>query len=100
MEQELIQNMFASIGGLAAAVVAITEFLKQKINTSGWQTIVVSFISSIFLSIVGYTFALGIFVGVEWHIIIIYSIAATLMANGLSTWPVIKSVLELIKIKK
>ncbi len=91
--------VFQSVAALAGAVLVITAWAKKQLNTNNTLTVVVSGVISFALSGIGYFFQIGIFTSVEWWYIFIYGLTAMLVANGLSTWEFIKSVLTLIKLR-
>lgn len=92
-------TIYTSIGGLAGAVLFVTAWLKKILVTQDTVTIVLSGVISLLLSTAGYFLNLGIFNAVEWYYIFIYGVIAMLVANGLSTWEFIKSLLVLIKLR-
>lgn len=96
---DILKDSFLSLAGLAAAILFFTSLLKRSLNSNNTFTIVISGIVGLILSGVGWYFGLGIFVGVEWFYIMIYGLAATLIANGASTWGITKAVLEFFKLK-
>lgn len=96
---EILTNVFISLPGLAAGVLALTSFVKKYIKTKDSETIFVSAASSVVLSALGYWRQLGIFEGTDWYYILLYGAAAMLMANGLSTWEIIKQLLIVLKLR-
>ncbi|MEG8946604.1 hypothetical protein [Rosettibacter firmus] len=99
MEAELLQTTFISLNGMATAILLITEFIKNKLSIKGTLTIVVSYLVALIISIIGFVLRIGMFEYIEWYYIIIYSVSATLMANGLATWGIIKELLTILKLK-
>ncbi len=94
-----LTNLFTSLTGLAAGVLFFTSLVKKYIKTNGVATIIMSGVVSFLLGGVGLFLQLGIFAAVEWYYIFIYGLAATAMANGLSTWGFISDFLILLKLK-
>lgn len=92
-------TVFESIAALAGVVLFITAWVKKKWNTKDAVTIVVSALISFIISGIGYYFKFGIFVAVEWYYIFIYGTTVMLVANGLSTWEFIKSILVLLRLR-
>jgi len=93
------QNLFTSLTGLAAGILFFTSYVKKILNTTGNLTIAVSILVGFILSGVGYLFHIGIFASIEWYYIFIYGLAASMMANGLSTWGFIEQLLKMLKLK-
>ncbi|MBI1936659.1 MAG: hypothetical protein HYS25_00900 [Ignavibacteriales bacterium] len=94
-----LSDMFTSLSGLSAAVLFFTSYAKKIIKTAGAATIVMSAIVSFILSGTGLLLGFGIFAMVKWYYILIYGLAATFMANGLSTWGFISDLLVFLKLK-
>lgn len=91
--------IFSSLAGLSGVVIFITAYLKEKFNTTGNYTIIVSICVGLIISAIGWLLKLGIFIDLEWYYIIIYGLSATLIANGLSTYGFISDLLTLFKLK-
>lgn len=92
-------NLFTSLAGLAAGVLFFTSFVKKYLKTEGVWTIFLSAAVSFILGGLGMFLQLGIFAAVAWYYVFIYGVAATAMANGLSTWGFISDLLVLLKLK-
>lgn len=92
-------NLFTSLAGLAAGVLFFTSFIKKYLKTEGVLTIILSAAVSFILGGLGMFLQLGIFAAIEWYYVFIYGLAATAMANGLSTWGFISDLLVLLKLK-
>lgn len=92
-------NLFTSLAGLAAGVLFFTSFVKKYLKTEGVWTIILSAAVSFILGGLGMFMQLGIFAAIEWYYVFIYGLAATAMANGLSTWGFISDLLVLLKLK-
>ena len=66
----------ATIPGLAALVLLVTQFLKQFMKTDGWYSAYLSWFVALGLSVLGWVLKLGIFVDVTWYIMLLYAAAA------------------------
>lgn len=95
----LPDNLFGSIMALTSGILIITAYIKKILKTQDGQTIIISIIVGLGLSGVGYIFKLGIFNAAEWYYIFIYGLTAILIANGLSTWEIIKQILVFLKLR-
>lgn len=94
-----LATLFTSLSALAATVLLLTSLLKKYLNSNGTITIILSGVVSFVLCALGYSTELGIFEELSWVYILIYGVAAMLIANGLSTWGVIAAVLTFLKLK-
>lgn len=94
-----LSQVFTSIGLLTAAVLSFTSLTKKVFKSKDSETIIWSGVVSVLLGAAGWLLKIGIFAGVEWWYILIYSAAAMLLSNGLSTWPLISGVLTILKLK-
>lgn len=92
-------EIFGSLFGLAAAVLAVTAWIKKKVESNNTLTIVISVLVSFALSAIGWFIQEGIFNAIEWWYIFVYGVAAMAIANGLSTWDWIKAVLVFFKLR-
>lgn len=92
-------STFGSLAGLSAVILFCTSFLKKWLKTNDSITILLSGLIGIVLSAAGFVFHLGIFDALEWYYIFIYGLAATVIANGFSTWEVISKILTAVKLK-
>lgn len=92
-------DLFASISALSAGILFITAYVKKLLGTQDGNTIIISGIVGLILSAFGYILKLGIFNLVEWYYIVIYGLISTLIANGLSTWEVIRQILTFFKLR-
>lgn len=88
----------ATIPGLAALVLLVTQFIKKKVPADGWYSVYISWAVSLVLGLVGWIFGIGIFAGAVWWLMLVYAAAAGLIANGLFDWKVIKTILEFFKL--
>ena len=95
----VVTNTFTTIAALAAMVVLATAFFKRLLNSNDAWTRLISGITALLLSVLGWLLQIGIFAGVAWFYIIIYGLSAALVANGLATYDFIKTVLMFIKLK-
>jgi hypothetical protein len=94
-----LSKLFSSLGALAGAVLVITSIFKKMLKCNDTVTIIISGVISLALSTFGYFTGLGIYSGLNWIYALIYGGAAMLIANGLSTWNVISSLLTFFKLK-
>ena len=94
-----LESVFVTIAALSGAVLLLTSVFKRLVKTADVVTIIVSSALSLLISWLGLLLQVGIFVGVAWYYVFIYGLSAMLIANGLSTWPVISSFLTLLKLK-
>jgi hypothetical protein len=92
-------DLFASISALSAGILIITAYIKKLLGTQDGHTIIISGVIGLILSALGYIFNLGIFNLVEWYYIIIYGLISTLIANGLSTWEIVRQILTFFKLR-
>ncbi len=92
-------DFFVSINSLSTGILLLTAYIKKKIKTKDDNTILVSMVVGFLLSFIGYVMKLGIFYNVDWYYIFIYGFIAVLMANGLSTWEIIKKILTYLKLR-
>ena len=95
----VVTNTFTTIAALAAMVVLATAFFKRLLNSNDAWTRLISGITALLLSVLGWLLQIGIFAGVAWFYIFIYGLSAALVANGLATYDFIKTVLMFIKLK-
>lgn len=96
---DIITGVFLSLPGLTAGVLFATSWIKMQVNSNDIFTILISALVSLALASIGYLLQLGIFIGTGWYYIIIYGLAAMLMANGLSTWELIKALLVFLRLR-
>ena len=94
-----LTEVFTTIAAFAGVVLIFTSYAKRLMQSNGTWTIVISALISFLLGLIGYLLQIGIFAGVTWLYIFVYGIVATLLANGLSTWPFIADILVLLKLK-
>lgn len=94
-----LKDAFANPLGLSALILLITAYIKKKANSNGTITIIISILVGLVLSLAGWYFQWGMYTGTSWLYIFLYGVTAVLIANGLSTWELIKKLLELFKLK-
>ena len=78
----------------------VSAFINKKLALSGFLKQLVAWIISIALCFIGWFFNFGIFVGIEWWIVLIYGFAVGLAANGFFDISLIQAVLDAIKLGK
>lgn len=67
--------------GAFAAILLLTEKIKRILNLKGGGAVILSWVLSIPVSLIGFYFNIGIFAGVEWYVALIYALSFTLSAN-------------------
>ena len=93
-------SYFINIPSLATLILLVTQMIKKR-----WKKIkddvaqYMSFGVGLVLSLIGWLFQYGIFFGVEWYYILIYGFAASLIANGMFDWHLIKAILVFLKLR-
>lgn len=95
-----IGDYFATVPGLAALVLLLTQFFRKNFNLEGIYAQLSSWLVALALSTAGYLLKIGIFIDVQWYWIFIYAAASGLIANGLFEWKHVKSILELLMPRK
>lgn len=95
-----VMEYIASIPGLAALVLLVTQFVKKTWlkQLDGTQSIILVAAVSLILSIAAWLLQVGIFVGITWYIMLLYGAAAGAIATGLFDWKVMKTILEILKL--
>jgi len=92
---------FASISALAGLVIIITAFVNKILKApKPFVKQLVSWLIAIALSLLGWWLKLGLFIGIEWYIAIIYGFACGLVANGIFDITIVKGFLSLFKLLK
>lgn len=92
---------FVSLAAVAAATLGLTEFVKSLVNlTTSWVKQVVAWVIGVGLAFLGYYLQLGIFAGIEVTWVVIYGLAAGLVANGVFDIVLVQAILDLFKAKK
>lgn len=91
---------FASLGGLVAAVLAVTQMAKNIFKSLGNRTKYLSWLISLLLSCTGYLLNLGLFEGMSFGWMLLYALSAGLVANSVFDLHIIKGLLALLKVSK
>lgn len=99
-DQEGIELYFYSLGALAGIVLPVTEFIKRLIKSSGNWTRILSWLVAIGLSFFGWWLNLGMLEGLSVVWVVIYGIAAGLIANSVFDAVFVEMILKLFKNKK
>jgi hypothetical protein len=60
---------------------------------------VISWLIAILLSFLGWALKWGMFVGIEWYMVIVYGFACGLVANGIFDIAFIKTILSFLKLR-
>ena len=87
---------FVSLSGLAGAALAVTEFIKKIIGSSGAWTKYVSWVVSIGLAFVGWWLNIGMLAGISELWVVVYGVCAGLVANSIFDLKLIKGFLVLL----
>lgn len=95
-----LSTYFVSLAAVATATLGLTEFIKSLVNiTSSWVKQVVAWVVGVGLAFLGYYLQLGIFVGLDVMWVIIYGLAAGLVANGIFDIVIVQALIDLFKKK-
>lgn len=78
---EWFQAALATWAGAFAAILLLTEKIKRILNLKGGGAVILSWVLSIPVSLIGFYFNIGIFAGVEWYVALIYALSFSLSAN-------------------
>lgn len=98
---EVLQHAFASIAGLAAAVLLVTEFVKKQFKFTGFGSQFISWMIAVAFGFVGWWFNWGMFVAeLQWHQVLLLSFGAGLVANGIFDLAIVKALLKGIGLRK
>lgn len=104
MIESLVATYFATIGGVAALNVIVTEFLNKAVGAKGWVKQVVSWVCPLVIAIVGLVFGWGIFAGygtigsvAAWFYTILTGFGIGLVSNGLYDIKYVQKVITFIK---
>ena len=91
----MLTEVYLTFGSTVAAILVVTEFLKNLINTSGFTTQLVSWGTGIAIVMFGFYIELGWLAEVElwWHAAI-WALGAALASNGLFEVPIVKAFLS------
>lgn len=95
-----IQSYFVSIAALASLVVIISSWINNLLNLKGFYKQLSSWIIALILSFIGWALQIGMFVGLQWYIVILYGFGVGLVANGIFDISIIQLVLKFLKIEK
>ena len=94
---EAIFETYATFAATVAAILVATEFLKNLLKTSGFQSQLLSWAVGIVTVMFGWWASFGWLADVElwWHAAI-WAVGAALAANGAFDVPVIKVIIQSI----
>ena len=92
-----IEGYFISLAALAAVVVPATEFIKRILKSSGGWTKFLSWIVSIGLAFAGWYFDFGVLADLDILFVVIYGVAAGLVANAVFDIEMVKGILKALK---
>lgn len=98
-----LSQYFVSLGALAGLVIIITEFIKKIkaiTDAASWIKQIISWIVSLGLAFAGNYFQLGIFANLSTTLVIVYSVAVGLIANGIFDVTLVQALLNLFKKKE
>lgn len=88
---------FASLSAMVAAVMVITQFIKKLLTLKDLWAKILSWIVAALLSLAGWYFQYGIFIGTEWYHIILNSALIGLVSNGVFNIGVAESIKQFLK---
>jgi len=95
-----LSSYFGSLAALAGLVVVITGWVNTNgLNLSGWKAQVLSWVISIALAFVGSIKGVGLFAETTVLWTVLNGIGVGLVANGIFSIDLVKSLLEFIKAK-
>jgi len=86
-----------SLMGVAALSTLITGWLKNKLNTNGTWSQVLSWAVAVGLGAFAKVFAFGMFTSMGWGWAIAYGVGAGLVSNGIFDLSFVQSILEILK---
>lgn len=98
-DKEGIEQYFYSLGALAGLVLPVTQFVKNIFKSSGNWTRFISWVVAVGLSFFGWWLDLGILSGLSVVWVIIYGVAAGLIANSVFEAFYVEMILKLFKDK-
>ena len=90
------EEIFATVGGMVAATVTLTEVLKQWTGANGNWARAISWLSGFVISYVGWFLNMGLLFGLTWWQVIVYGLGVSLAANGIFDIPAIQNFINLI----
>ena len=93
---------FETFAALVAIIPVVVEFFKQMFfsNASGLVKQIISWVLGVLVTAVGWFLGLGFLAGMEWWMMLLYGIGASLAANGVFNIGLITWALELLGIKQ
>lgn len=91
-----VGSYFISLAALAGAVLSVTEFIKRIIHTSGSVAVILSWIVSLLIALIGWWLNLGIFENMTIVWVPIYGIAAGVVSNSLFDIGIVNAFLKLL----
>lgn len=104
MIESLVATYFATIGGVAALNVIVTEFINNAIGAKGWVKQVISWACPMLIAILGLVFGWGIFAGygtigsfTAWIYTILTGLGTGLVSNGIYDIKYVQNAIEFIK---
>ena len=105
MLETLLGTYFATISGVAALNVAITEFLNSTFNIqTGWVKQVISWICPVLLSVLGLVFGWGLFASygtissvLAWVYTVLTGLGVGLVSNGIYDIQWVQNVITFVK---
>lgn len=77
-----IIGIFQTFATLALAIPIVSELVKRLVKASGLAVQIISWGIGIVITFIGWMLNLGFLAGLDWHIMLIYGICASLAANG------------------
>jgi hypothetical protein len=94
-----VELYFISLAALAGAVLPVTELIKRLIGSSGNWTRYLSWIVAVLISLIGGWLNLGILQDLSLLWLLIYGVAAGLIANGVFNIETVRAILSAFKDK-
>lgn len=98
-----LEIAFATFTGLVAAIPIIVEFLKNLFGktseTSNTIVQILSWLTGIVVTLIGWYFKLGFLVELEWWMALLYGFGASLAANGVADTKLIQAIISLFRKK-
>lgn len=94
-----LQSYFVSIAVMAGIVLPVTSFVNKLFKLTGAWKQALSWAVSVGLGVIAWLMHWGIFAGVDWYWMLLYSLLAALIANGLFDIPTVKTILQLLKLE-
>jgi hypothetical protein len=95
-----IPESFATLGGIAALLIAVVGLVKKWLSLTGIWAQVVSWVLAIAVCYGGWLLKFGLFGDVVlWYIPAVYGIAVGLISNGIFSLEFVKAILRLFKLE-